>query len=155
MNVLERENGYDLLVAEENGGEMLFCISSSAFLIDCAGKPQQWATVEKGMAIAAVIEENTPVMLSLPPKIGNAYGFILCENFFVHCGTFDEELTDKKACLKIVVGENTEVLALGQDAKEDISLTNQPLVIVYGRTTRSIPAETIPECVIVFQNLTE
>ena len=108
--------------------------------------------LKNDMNITAVIAKNAPMTMSLPPMT-NAVGLIIGEQNFAATGYFDEELTSKDiaSMLQLNISEETKIVDMAGTKKiftqDDVK--NQDCLVLYGITTRSIPAQTNPVFVMI------
>jgi len=148
-HIEETDRGYSVWIRKDDGEEMIFHTHDGMYLIDGHGVPLSWTQITCDTRIAAVYDDNTPVMMSFPAQIGNAYGFVALGDAQIVCGTFDETLTDLSICLKLQMHDSVPILdCFGVPAKER-AFAFYPVVVIYGSSTRSIPAITVPDCVIL------
>ncbi|CAM3206118.1 hypothetical protein FITA111629_09840 [Filibacter tadaridae] len=61
---------------------------------------------------------------------------------------FDNQLVSSDGLLKINIGPNTKII-LQNGQPFTGSLTNRELIVVYGESTRSLPAQTTPSQIVV------
>lgn len=137
-----------MIVKNDAYGKVVFHITDKQFLLDHRGNACDWSAAAIGLEIAAVLSDATPMTMSLPPQISGAYGYILPNGYNIVCGCFDELMTDPSLCLQIQPGEQTRQFDLNCNVLTEIKAPLEA-VVVYGRSTRSIPATTVPECMIV------
>lgn len=129
---------------------IVFNISGDILLLDASTKGTIDAgSLEVGQEITAYYPKNTPVALSLPPLMTPK---VIVANFgeqsgFVHVATFDSTLTSSDGQLKIHLGSGMTLV--DRDGKPVTSLANKTLVVFYSASTRSIPAQTTPQKIIV------
>lgn len=106
------------------------------------------ARPEVGDTITGFYDKHAPMLMIYPPQ----YPAVAMTvnpgdtNYFV--GYFDNDLVDADNRLMLVIVEETQVLQ-ADGSNYDGSLKNQVLAVAYGPSTRSIPAQTRPEKVIV------
>ncbi|MGL4791431.1 MAG: stalk domain-containing protein, partial [Anaerotignaceae bacterium] len=127
-------------------------------VVDTA-KPQMGTTtiddIKEGMEIKCLIPGDSPMTLSMPPVTGSVELVIIQgETGSSTVTTFDEELVNKDNTLKLNIGENTTIVDIQGSrrfyAAED--LKNAELAVFYSVTTKSIPAQTTPDLVIIIDN---
>lgn len=132
---------------------VVFITNQDNFIVD--SKDGSFMTLEQlqnGMNITAIVAKNAPMTMSLPPAT-NPIGFIVGEQNFVTTGYFNEELTseDAQTMLQLNISEETKIVDIAGSKKiftqEDVK--NQDCVVIYGATTRSIPAQTNPVFVMI------
>lgn len=129
---------------------IVFNISDDVFLLDDSTKKAiEIGSFKVGQVITAYYPENTPMALSLPPIMTPQVIVVNSSEQvgFVHVAVFDQTLTSSDGKLKINLGAGMTIVdRAGQPVT---SLANKALVVFYTASTRSIPAQTTPEKVIV------
>ena len=102
-----------------------------------------------GMHITAFYDANQPVPLIYPPQYQAAFISRTEPGENVMIAYFDKNLLSEENQLKLNIGPNTRVsTANGQ--RYTCNIGNNLLMVYYSATTRSIPAQTTPERIIVF-----
>lgn len=135
----------------DNG--IIFNVRPEVFAVDQkTGKKTAIKDLAKDMSITAVIPANVPMALSLPPQTSGAVAFIInSEGASVDVSLYDEELINKENSLKLNLSDDTVIVDTEGTEKiysaEDVKGKN--CVVLYTVTTRSIPAQTNPEMVII------
>ena len=102
-----------------------------------------------GMQITAFYDSSQPVPLIYPPQYQAAFISRTepAENVII--AYFDNNLLSEENQLKLNIGYDTRITtANGQ--RFSCNVGNNLLMVYYGATTRSIPAQTTPERIIVF-----
>lgn len=133
-------NAYYILLEDEENPTW-FTITADTFLFtDEAPEP--------GDTVTGFYDLNAPMILIYPPQ----YPIVALAvnpgdtNLFV--GEFGSDLVDATETLMLVITEDTRVETPdGQPFAE--SLTGHTLAVAYGASTRSIPAQTRPQRVVV------
>lgn len=126
---------------------MIFHLNN-VLLLD--GETQETLTEEfvPGQKITAYYPENTPMLLSFPGQLTPQVIVLDAEdNGFVHVAAFDETLTSSDGNLKLKLSVDTVIV--NTEGEPVTSLANKTLVVFYTTSTRSIPAQTTPEKIIV------
>ena len=103
-----------------------------------------------GQEITAYYPGNTPMALSMPPQLTPKVIVANSKEYSgsIHVDRFNDDLVSTDGFLKIKL--NSEVKIINQDGKETSEdLRNKDLVVFYGAATRSIPAQTTPDKIIV------
>ncbi|MBE6035365.1 MAG: copper amine oxidase N-terminal domain-containing protein [Clostridiales bacterium] len=132
---------------------MIFYIDEDAFIIDQqSGKRLTAKDLKSNMRITAILPAKAPMTLSLPPQTSQAVGFIIrSDNGSMDLSLYNDSLVNKNNTLKLNLSENTKIVdAKGSDkvfTAEDIK--NNECAVLYTVSTRSIPAQTAPEMVII------
>lgn len=137
---------------------MVFHVSKNVFVID--KKTNSYLSVsdiKKDMTITAVIDKMAPMTMSLPPQTGGAIGFILnSDQGSADLSTYNDELVNFENTLKLNIDKKTQIVDVKGTKKlfgaED--LKGSECLVLYTVSTRSIPAQTAPEFVMIL-NTTE
>ncbi|MDR1531688.1 MAG: copper amine oxidase N-terminal domain-containing protein [Clostridiales bacterium] len=101
-----------------------------------------------GVEITGFYYAKGPAVLIYPPQYFAAVIAVSEEGRTVKADLFDDSLVSADGWLKLNIADTTEILT--HDGQPyDGSLANKRLAVVYGPSTRSVPAQTTPEKVIV------
>lgn len=141
----DEENSY---VSEDNS--LVINISEETEVVDSEGKKYTGSLDKKNLTASYTVTTRSIPAQTTPEKVvvnGDAV------EGFTYTGTFFK--TDEKDTyvswdntLEIIIGEETAVV--DKDGKEyKDSLDNKDLTVTYTASTRSIPAQTTPEKVVV------
>lgn len=117
-----------------------FVIQPDTYIID-------QTKIKAGMPVKAFYDANAPAVLIYPPQYN---AVVIAANVAqnVVVDWFDKNLINKGQTLKLNISPKTEiVLENGQEFTG--SLGNRNLIVMYSATTRSIPAQTTPDKIIV------
>lgn len=119
-------------------------------------KTEKVENLKKDMQISVVFDKNAPMTLSLPP-ITNAAQAIIINNTdsFIDVAHFDENLINEENTLKLNLNEESAIINLDKKKVSPEELKNKDLICLYKFTTRSIPAQTSPELVVLLENTPE
>ena len=137
-------------VETETRGEIVFNETSDCMVIaDNAVKAL--ADLKAGMTVSVVMEDNAPTTLSLPPQTSAAVAIVVEGETpsNVAVDKFDEELTGKT--VKLIMDEKVQILDI-RGTKQALTaedIKNNKAIVIYGASTKSIPAQTTPYMVIV------
>jgi len=94
-------------------------------------------------------DQNAPIVLIYPPRYTAVAGAYTPHGTSAILDQFLHSLVNTDNSLMLNMAWNTPItLANGQPFKGD--LNDHLLLVLYGMTTRSIPAQTTPEQVVVF-----
>ena len=100
------------------------------------------------MSITVFYDADAPAVLIYPPRL---QAIVVASNNLnknVKVDYFDSNLLSQDKALQLNIGENTEmIMENGQSFTGNLG--NHYLVVMYTTSTRSIPAQTTPEKVIV------
>ncbi len=134
---------------------MLFHINEDVILLN--NKTKEFITkdtLKKGMKVSAYYHKNTMMAMSMPPQLGPDVIVIdeSEEPIFTHISRFNKELISSDGMLKINPSENTIIVDKDGKKIEKENIVNRDLIIFYTISTKSIPAQTTPEKIIVMEN---
>lgn len=107
--------------------------------------------LKEGIEISAFFKENTPMTLSIPPQT-TPNAIVIHDNEedgFVKLAHFNKELVSMDNELELNISEETVLVNAKGDKVDASDLEDGDLMIFYTVSTRSIPAQTNPEKVIV------
>lgn len=135
----------------ENGCSKLFEVQNSNQTVDFVVNPNTYFVnnekIYVGMQIIGFYDANLPVILIYPPRY-QAVVIGSTANQMIKVDRFNRNLISQDNTLKLNLSPATEIiLTNGQDYTG--SLENKDLIVVYTTSTRSIPAQTTPEQIIV------
>ncbi|MBQ7066246.1 MAG: hypothetical protein IJN92_05455 [Lachnospiraceae bacterium] len=138
-----RNRGCSMLVTVEDfdGNIANFVVSPDTYVVDMI-------TLYEGLEVIFFYDGNLPVPLIYPPRYQAAIVTQKIEGINVIAGYFNYILLNQEASLRLNIGSNTQIVTknnqtfLGNPA-------NKNLIVFYGTTTRSIPAQTTPDRIIV------
>ena len=130
-------------VEDENGNIVNFIVSPSTYVAD-------FITLREGMEAVFYYRTDSPVPLIYPPQYSAAVVVPkqLLRGQSVTVGHFKDSLVNEEQTLQLHMDGSVQVLTtnnqrfLGSPGGRD-------LVVFYERSTRSIPAQTTPEKIVV------
>lgn len=139
---VEQSGCYKLISVENEYGALVnFVVSPTTYFVDNV-------RVKVGDMVTGFYDGNAPVPLIFPPQYNalvmakdNPY-----ENIKVDF--FNNELVSSDNTLKLNIAPSTKVL-LQNNQFFTRKPTNRDLIVVYGPSTKSIPAQTTPYKIIV------
>lgn len=135
--------GCMMLMGVEGEGDNFvnFMVTPATFVLD-------YEQLKVGMSATFYYRADAPAPLIFPPQFSAVVIVPEQEGRFVYVGNFDEELISADASLQLNMEDSVEVVTtnnqkfLGNPANKD-------LVVSYTNSTRSIPARTTPEKIVV------
>ncbi len=133
---------YKLISVQQMDGEIAnFAVSPDTYFVD-------HVMVRPGDMVTGFYDANAPMPLIYPPQYQAIVMARAVPYQNVKVDFFNEDLVSSDGMLKLNIAPTTQiVLENGQ------AFTGNPanwyLVVVYGPTTRSIPAQTTPEQIVV------
>ncbi|MFJ7973153.1 hypothetical protein [Psychrobacillus sp. NPDC096389] len=139
----EGEDCYSLMsVANRNGDVVNFVISPTTFFVD-------HVMVAVGDQITGYYDANAPVPLIFPPQYRAL--IMVKDNYYqnVKVDYFNNQLESSDGQLKLNISPYTQILLTNGQAFTR-NPANRNLIVIYGPTTRSIPAQTTPNKIIVW-----
>ncbi len=152
---VEAQDDYTRIMIDDGDMGLVLNLQSGAYIVDSKdGSFKTPADLTEGMEIAVVLNAMTPMTMSIPPMVSSAEAVIIkSEGKSVSVLTFDENLVSTDNSLMLNIGENTVIGDVQGSRKiftaDDIK--GATAIVVYGATTRSIPAQTTPERVIILK----
>lgn len=103
---------------------------------------------EEGDFVTAYYDTRKPMIMIYPPEYPVVAFMVGSEQQSLFVGEFDENLIDKTNYLQLKIDEDTQTLNYNKEPYTG-SLEGRELAVLYGAATKSIPAQTNPELVIV------
>ena len=150
---IEKKENYYLIFATKPDDEIgiVFTVDENTFIVDSKdGNFMTADTLKNDMSITAILAKKAPMTMSLPPAT-SPIGIVVGEENFTSTGYFDEQLTSEELMLQLNISEETKIVDMAGTKKvftqDDVK--NEDCVVLYGITTRSIPAQTNPVFVMI------
>ena len=128
-------------VRDQNGRITNFVITPCTYFIN-------QANIAKGMSITVFYDADAPAVLIYPPRLQATVVASNNLNKNVKVDYFDANLLSQDKAMQLNISENTEIIMENGQSFTG-NLGNHYLVVIYTTSTRSIPAQTTPEKVIV------
>lgn len=137
-----RSECYKLISVENEDDSIVnFVVSPGTYFVD-------HVTVELGDKVTGFYDANAPVPLIYPPQLR---AIVIAKDTVlqnVKVSYFDSDLISSDGTLKLNISPYTKIL-LRNDQLFTANPANRNLIVVYGATTRSIPAQTTPYKIII------
>lgn len=130
-------------VMSQSLGEVNFVVNPDTYVLD-------QHTFERGDSITAIYDTDAPVLLIYPPQFAP---LILAEDddgYLAMFDYFDENLLNTDGTLRLNIPSDPSDLLLPNGQMFFDTPGGHYLFILYNFTTRSIPAVTTPDKIIVF-----
>mgnify|MGYP003562106654 FL=1 len=124
------------------GGSVNFVVSPSTYFVD-----QEMVAI--GDQVSGYYDGNAPVPLIYPPQYRALVMVKDSPYQNVKVDYFDSQLVSSDGQLKLNLSPFTPILLTNGQAFTR-NPTNRNLIVIYGPTTRSIPAQTTPYRIIVW-----
>ncbi len=133
-------------VEDEEQNITNFIVTPSTCVVD-------FVTLEVGMMCTFWYRLDAPAPLIYPPQYNAAVVAQMQDDRSIEVSRFDEMLINETRTLQLNLGNADNVFTTNNQRFQG-SPANRELVVIYDRTTRSIPAQTNPIKVIVLcQNM--
>lgn len=133
---------YKIFSLEDDGNNIVnFVISPSTFFLN-----NYIMTI--GDLVTGFYDTSLPTPLIFPPRFQAVLMAKQLRHRFIKIDSFNDQLISSDGTLKLNIGPYTKIqLTNGQPFTGHLAGRN--LVVVYSITTRSIPAQTTPERIVV------
>ncbi|EPR10400.1 copper amine oxidase N-terminal domain-containing protein [Ruminiclostridium papyrosolvens] len=131
-----------VLVENQDGQQANLIISNSTYVVNNE-------KIDTGSVITGFYDANAPMLMIYPPQynievVNVASSKVQC----IKIDRFGKDLISSDNMLKLNISKETEIIS--QDGKAfEGELANRNLVVLYGISTRSIPAQTNPDKIVV------
>lgn len=133
---------YKFFTIENDTGSIVnFVVSPTTYFVD-------HAMVSVGDTVTGYYDGDAPAILIYPPQYPALVMVKENPNQNVKVSFFDNQLVSSDGQLKLNISQFTPLLLTNGQAFTG-NLGNRDLIVVYGPTTMSIPAQTTPYWVIV------
>ena len=134
---------YKLMSVEDGQGSLVnFVISPTTYFVD-------QAMVAVGDRVSGYYDLNTPVVLIYPPQYQALVMVKESQYQSVKVDYFNDQLLSSDGQLKLNLSPYTQVLLTNGQLFSGMPV-NRNLIVQYGPTTKSIPAQTTPFKIIVW-----
>jgi hypothetical protein len=128
-------------LTDRDGSTVNFVVEPATYFVD-------HVKVKVGDVVTGFYDADAPVPLIYPPQYRAAVMAKEHPNTFVKVSFFNSQLISSDGSLQLNLSRQTDiVLENGQDFNGNPA--NRDLIVIYGATTRSIPAQTTPFKIIV------
>jgi len=141
-----RENSTHYFV-KDGEQEGYLVVTKDTLVFDNTGKK---AELKKGDKVSGYTAGDKPMLMIYPPQYNPDVVILETEEMgSVAVGKFDDDLLNKSLSLKLNVSDKTELSSVSGEKVTADDLQGKDLVVFYTMTTRSIPAQTTPEKIVV------
>lgn len=148
--IKDRENneGSKMIFTEsEDGAPAYVIIGHDTYILETA-------EIKIGDTISAYYDVRKPMIMIYPPQYAAEVVVVESPDRNVKFDIFDENLTSSDNQLKLNISDETEIVFYDGTPYEG-ELAGKRLVVIYTTSTKSIPAQTTPEKVIVLPDKIE
>lgn len=149
LGKIEKHDNGTLYTTIEQGDETFsLYIEESTLVLDNQGKE---AELKEGAKFTAFVDKNKPMLAIYPPRYTPEVLVVETADFgIVEVGTFDKDFVNKENTLKLNLSDETVVTNVAGDKLSHDAIVGKEAIVLYGPATFSIPAQTNPYRVIVF-----
>ncbi|MGE7021697.1 stalk domain-containing protein [Solibacillus cecembensis] len=148
-------NGTTQFSVTDENNPFHFTTDKNTIVLDKKGNKVE---LKKGDKVSMYMHANQPMLLIFPPQYSPAVVIVEDEKSptNVVVTDFNEEFINKENDLKLNISDKTVIVnAKGEKVGKEALLENHHAIVFYGATTRSIPAQTSPDKIVVFPKVTD
>lgn len=131
-------------VEDMDGNTVNFVITPATFVVD-------WETLSSGMTATFWYRTDAPVPLIYPPQYNAVVAAQEQNGRFVDVSFYNASLVNEAQTLQLNIDGSVNIRTTNNQFFQG-NPANRNLVVVYTTSTRSIPAQTTPQQVIVLCN---
>ena len=139
----EAQSGcYKLMTVQNSDGNTVnFVITPTTYFVD-------HVIISVGNPVIGFYDLNAPVPLIYPPQYQAVVMARLTQNQNIKVDFFNNQLISSDGTLKLIISPFTQII---QENGQVFTAnpTNKNLIVVFGASTMSIPAQTVPYKIIV------
>lgn len=138
----------NIITVKENDNAIMFHLGTM-IIGTKDGQIMEAKDINAGDKITAVYTTNTPMALSYPGQMTPNIILVHNSDNSIKVDKFNEDMVSSDGSLKLITDDNTKLEAY--KTKQVITqkdLKNKDLLVIYGATTRSIPAQTLVDGVV-------
>jgi len=151
-NVTVRDEYNTVEITNDSGG-MIFHVNKSVFVIDQkTNKVLSLNAVKKDMKITVVLDKMSPMTMSIPGQTNGAIGIVILSDMgSIDLSIYNDGLVNWENTLALNIYSTTQI-AHEKGLKMIFSaedLKGAECLVLYTASTRSIPAQTTPELVMI------
>lgn len=135
-------------ITESNGNPAHIIITQSAYSI----LGNTIGDIKKGDEIIGVYDTSRPMITIYPPQYNVvAYAVNLPDSQTIKVDFFNDNLVSSDNTLKLILDDKVKIYSQTGDIYKD-SIKNKNLIVLYSASTRSIPAQTVPDKIVVLSD---
>lgn len=129
----------NVMVISDSGSEAYLVLSKDTYVS---------GTLAVGAKATGYYDKNAPMIMIYPPQY--SVEAVIVENGGQNSkvDVFDKDLTSSDNGLKLIISDKTQILSQDGTVYSG-TLANRKLAVFYGISTKSIPAQTSPDKVVV------
>src|SRR5699024_10038882 len=131
--------------------QFVLAVNEETLIYDNAGKKTK---LKIGDSVSAYTDSNKPMILIFPPQYTHDVVIVeKDEESTAVVGIFDDELVDPYLKLQLNVDDSSDISSASVDPVKVDELKGNDLLVFYKVTTRSMPAQTSPEKVVLLDEI--
>ncbi len=150
--VTDQKEYTSIEITNDTGG-MVFHMNKTVFVINQGtNKILSLEAIKKGMEISVVLDKMAPMTMSLPGQTNGAVGVVILSDIgSIDLSIYDGNLVNLENTLALNIHSTTQIvhekgLKMIFGAED---LKGAECLVLYTASTRSIPAQTTPEFVVI------
>lgn len=157
IEVNANEKSFSIRVTDDEediySGKVFFITEDTILLNDETREFVTKDILEEGMTISGYYSKDTIILESMPPQLSVDVVIIneSKEPVSIHVSKFNDELISIDNILKILPSEDTIIINRDGEKVEKEDIIDKDLIVFYTISTRSIPAQTTPEKIILIE----
>ena len=128
-------------LTDRDGSVVNFVVEPTTYFVE-------QTKVKVGDILTGFYDADAPVPLIYPPQYRAIVMAKVTEDYFVKVSFFNNQLVSSDGDLKLNLSRQTDIVLENGQAFSG-NPANRDLVVIYGATTRSIPAQTTPYGIVV------
>lgn len=144
---------YNTIEITNDSGGMVFHMNKTVFVVDQgSNKLLSLDAIKKGMKITVVLDKMAPMTMSLPGQTSGAVGVVILSDMgSIDLSIYNGDLVNLENTLALNIHSTTQIahekgLKMIFGAED---LKGAECLVLYTASTRSIPAQTTPEFVVI------
>ncbi|PIC66455.1 copper amine oxidase [Sporosarcina sp. P16a] len=149
---IEKNEEFTLYTIKGKEESSALAINKETLIFDNTGKKVE---LKKGDKVSAYTHADKPMIMIYPPQ--HTPDVVIVEKDKENTavvGIFDDEMVDSYLKLQLNIGDSTDISSISGNKVKADDLKGKDLLVFYKETTRSIPAQTTPEKVVVLDGNT-
>jgi hypothetical protein len=150
---INKQIGYTSITVANEQETIVYNVKDNLLVIDQKTKKiEKVASLKKNTPIHIIFDKNAPMTLSLPPITSGAQAIVInSDDSSLNVSYFDNNLVNEENTLKLNIDAKTSIINLDGKKALPAELKNKDLLCLYKYTTRSIPAQTSPDLVVLLE----
>ncbi|PID21307.1 copper amine oxidase [Sporosarcina sp. P3] len=147
IDEMEKSDALTLYTIKGGDDSPVLAITEETIIFDSSGKKTE---LKIGDTVFAYTHADKPMILIYPPQYTPDVVIVEeHETTTAVVGIFNDELVDRYLKLQLKVDDSTDISSASGNKVKAGDLEDKNLLVFYRETTRSIPAQTTPEKIVV------